>query len=185
MLGHETMGIVEEIGAGVTQVRVGDRVVDPVQHRLRQLLHVRARLHSQCETTQVARVRHRRRALRLHRALRRRSPAARPSASGCPSPTSTPDHRPDLPDDALPVPLRHPADRLAGRSSTRRCRTAAPSPCSASVRSASSPSASVSTAAHRVIAVDPGPRAAGAWRSGTASRRSTSTDDIADVISRS
>ena len=54
ILGHEPMGVVEEVGSEVSQIKAGDRVVVPVQHRVRGLLDVRpAALHSQCETTQV------------------------------------------------------------------------------------------------------------------------------------
>ena len=37
VLGHENMGIVEETGAGVDRISVGDRVLGAVQHRLRHL----------------------------------------------------------------------------------------------------------------------------------------------------
>ena len=43
ILGHEPMGIVEEVGSAVTDIAAGDRVVIPVQHLLRRLLHVRHR----------------------------------------------------------------------------------------------------------------------------------------------
>ena len=43
ILGHEPMGIVEEVGAAVTHIAPGDRGRGPVQHLVRALLHVRAR----------------------------------------------------------------------------------------------------------------------------------------------
>jgi threonine dehydrogenase-like Zn-dependent dehydrogenase len=38
VLGHEAMGVVEEVGSAVEHIRPGDRVVVPLQHLLRQLL---------------------------------------------------------------------------------------------------------------------------------------------------
>jgi threonine dehydrogenase-like Zn-dependent dehydrogenase len=52
VLGHETMGIVEEIGAGVTRVRVGDRVVIPFVIACGACFMCTRGLHTQCETTQ-------------------------------------------------------------------------------------------------------------------------------------
>ena len=40
ILGHEPMGIVEEVGSEVSSVAVGDRVVIPFQISVRPLLHV-------------------------------------------------------------------------------------------------------------------------------------------------
>lgn len=53
VLGHETMGIVEEVGAGVTRVKVGDRVVIPFVIACGACFMCDRGLHSQCETTQV------------------------------------------------------------------------------------------------------------------------------------
>lgn len=52
VLGHETMGVVEEVGAGVTRVRVGDRVVIPFVIACGTCFMCRRGLHTQCETTQ-------------------------------------------------------------------------------------------------------------------------------------
>jgi threonine dehydrogenase-like Zn-dependent dehydrogenase len=52
VLGHETMGVVEEVGAGVTRVRVGDRVVIPFVIACGDCFMCRRGLHTQCETTQ-------------------------------------------------------------------------------------------------------------------------------------
>lgn len=53
VLGHETMGVVEEVGTGVTRVKVGDRVVIPFVIACGECFMCRRGLHSQCETTQV------------------------------------------------------------------------------------------------------------------------------------
>ncbi len=53
ILGHEPMGIVEEVGAGVTELRAGDRVVVPFNVSCGTCHMCGQGLHSQCETTQV------------------------------------------------------------------------------------------------------------------------------------
>ncbi|MFJ9471650.1 zinc-dependent alcohol dehydrogenase [Streptomyces caniferus] len=53
ILGHEPMGIVEEVGSGVTALSVGDRVVVPFNVSCGTCWMCRRGLHSQCETTQV------------------------------------------------------------------------------------------------------------------------------------
>ncbi|HEX3833032.1 MAG TPA: zinc-dependent alcohol dehydrogenase [Solirubrobacteraceae bacterium] len=53
VLGHEPMGIVEEIGPGVTELGVGDRVVIPFNVSCGDCWMCGHGLHSQCETTQV------------------------------------------------------------------------------------------------------------------------------------
>ncbi|MDX3771394.1 glutathione-dependent formaldehyde dehydrogenase [Streptomyces sp. NBC_01707] len=53
ILGHEPMGIVEEVGAEVTGVRPGDRVVVPFNVSCGTCFMCNRGLHSQCETTQV------------------------------------------------------------------------------------------------------------------------------------
>ena len=53
VLGHEPMGIVEETGAGVTEVAAGDRVVIPFNVACGHCWMCGEGLHSQCETTQV------------------------------------------------------------------------------------------------------------------------------------
>jgi len=53
ILGHEPMGIVEETGAGVTELAVGDRVVIPFNVACGHCWMCGEGLHSQCETTQV------------------------------------------------------------------------------------------------------------------------------------
>ncbi|HYI58557.1 MAG TPA: zinc-dependent alcohol dehydrogenase [Microlunatus sp.] len=53
VLGHEPMGIVEEIGSEVTRLAVGDRVVIPFQISCGRCFMCDRSLYSQCETTQV------------------------------------------------------------------------------------------------------------------------------------
>ncbi|WP_300011697.1 zinc-dependent alcohol dehydrogenase [Pseudonocardia sp.] len=53
ILGHEPMGVVEEVGSEVTAVRPGDRVVVPFNVSCGTCHMCSDGLHSQCETTQV------------------------------------------------------------------------------------------------------------------------------------
>jgi threonine dehydrogenase-like Zn-dependent dehydrogenase len=53
ILGHEPMGVVVEVGAGVTKLSVGDRVVIPFNISCGECFLCRRGLQSQCETTQV------------------------------------------------------------------------------------------------------------------------------------
>ena len=53
ILGHEPMGIVEEVGSSVSHIRPGDRVVIPFNISCGHCFMCDAGLHSQCETTQV------------------------------------------------------------------------------------------------------------------------------------
>jgi threonine dehydrogenase-like Zn-dependent dehydrogenase len=53
ILGHEPMGVVEEVGGEVTHLRPGDRVVVPFNVACGQCFMCGNDLHSQCETTQV------------------------------------------------------------------------------------------------------------------------------------
>jgi threonine dehydrogenase-like Zn-dependent dehydrogenase len=53
ILGHEPMGIVEEVGADVTELAPGDRVVVPFNVSCGTCFMCSRGLHSQCETTQV------------------------------------------------------------------------------------------------------------------------------------
>ncbi|WP_307169195.1 zinc-dependent alcohol dehydrogenase [Streptomyces sp. B3I7] len=54
ILGHEPMGIVEEVGPEVTNLRPGDRVVVPFQIACGHCWMCSAGLYTQCETTQVS-----------------------------------------------------------------------------------------------------------------------------------
>ncbi|MCU1592891.1 MAG: Alcohol dehydrogenase GroES domain protein [Frankiales bacterium] len=52
VLGHEPMGIVEEVGADVTHIKVGDRVVVPFNISCGSCWMCSRQLYAQCETTQ-------------------------------------------------------------------------------------------------------------------------------------
>src|SRR3954469_15248610 len=52
VLGHEPMGIVEEVGSAVTTLSVGDRVVIPFVIACGECYMCRRGLTTQCETTQ-------------------------------------------------------------------------------------------------------------------------------------
>ena len=53
ILGHEPMGIVEEVGSAITDLAAGDRVVIPFQIACGGCFMCGQGLHTQCETTQV------------------------------------------------------------------------------------------------------------------------------------
>src|SRR5216110_794557 len=55
ILGHEPMGIVEEVGPGVTHIRRGDRVVIPFNISCGECWMCERERYAQCETTQVRR----------------------------------------------------------------------------------------------------------------------------------
>ena len=53
VLGHEPMGVVEEVGSAVGELKVGDRVVVPFQISCGTCWMCSRQLFTQCETTQV------------------------------------------------------------------------------------------------------------------------------------
>ena len=153
ILGHEPMGIVEEVGAGGHRPRGRRPRRGPVQHRVRALLDVRRGPALAVRDDPGPRARHGRGAVRLHQALR--PGAGRPGASSCASrhahyaPIKVPDGPPDdrflFLSDVLPTAWQ--AVEYAERPGRRHGAS-----CSASARSATWPRASPSTtgrAGHR------------------------------------
>ena len=55
ILGHEFMGVVQEVGAAVTRVRKGDRVVVPFTISCGQCFYCNRKLFAACETTNTGR----------------------------------------------------------------------------------------------------------------------------------
>ncbi|HEX8346225.1 MAG TPA: zinc-dependent alcohol dehydrogenase [Actinoplanes sp.] len=53
VLGHEPMGVVQEVGSGVSNLRPGDRVVIPFNISCGHCWMCERQLYAQCETTQV------------------------------------------------------------------------------------------------------------------------------------
>ncbi|GIJ27873.1 glutathione-dependent formaldehyde dehydrogenase [Micromonospora qiuiae] len=53
VLGHEPIGVVEEVGPGVTRIKPGDRVVVPFNIACGSCWMCQRQLYAQCETTQV------------------------------------------------------------------------------------------------------------------------------------
>ena len=70
VLGHEAMGVVEEVGADVTNLTPGDRVVIPFNISCGHCWMCNRGLYAQCETTQVRGAGQGRGAVRLHVAVR-------------------------------------------------------------------------------------------------------------------
>ena len=146
VLGHEPMGIVEEVGSEVAELAPGDRVVIPFQVSCGHCFMCEQGLQTQCETTQV-----REQGMgatlfgytRLYGEPARRPGRAPARPAGAVHPhqgAGGPARR------ALRLPLRRAADRVAGASSTPPSRTAARSACSGSDRSATWPAGSPRTA---------------------------------------
>ena len=83
ILGHEPMGIVEAVGAEVPDLAPGDRVVIPFNISCGHCCMCDHGPADAVRDDPGPRAGHGRRAVRLHQALRRRSPAARPSSCAC------------------------------------------------------------------------------------------------------
>ena len=80
IIGHEPMGIVEEVGAAVTELKAGDRVVLPFNISCGTCWMCGQGLYSQCETTQNTEAK-KGAASTATRTCTAASPAARPSTS--------------------------------------------------------------------------------------------------------
>jgi len=144
ILGHESMGIVEEVGADCGDLRVGDRVSIPFQISCGHCWMCAQHLYTQCETTQV-REQGTGAALFGFSKLYGQVPGGQAEYLRVPQAQFTHVKLPEGPADDRFAYLGHPADRMAGGWSTQRFRTAAPSSCSASVRWATSPAGSART----------------------------------------
>jgi len=87
VLGHEPMGVVEEVGGDVSNASVGDRVVVPFNIACGRCYMCERGLQSQCETTQV----HEQgcgAGCSATRSSTARFRAVRPSSCACPTPTT-------------------------------------------------------------------------------------------------
>ena len=120
ILGHEPMGIVEEVGSEVTHIKPGDRVVIPFNISCGSCWMCARGLFAQCETTQV-REQGKGAALFGYTSLYGSVPGGQAEYLRVPQahfgPIKVPDERPGR---AVPVPLRRAADRLAGGALRRR-----------------------------------------------------------------
>ena len=115
ILGHEPMGIVEEVGAEVYRHRARRPGGRPVQHRVRPVLDVRARALRPVRDDAGAQAREGRGAVRLHEALR-----SSPGRPGGVSARAAGALRADqgaggAARRAIRLPLGRSTDRLAGR----------------------------------------------------------------------
>ena len=174
ILGHEPMGVVEEVGPGVTRPQGRRPGGHPVQRLLRRLLDVRPGPALAVRDDPEPRPGHRRVAVRLHQALR----AGPRRAGGVPA---RPVRRQAADQGArgaagraLPLPLRRACPPRGRASSTPTCPTAERCWSSASARSATWPRRIGQHQGKRVIAHRPRARAARARPRAAASRRSTS-----------
>src|ERR1043166_3291485 len=82
VLGHEPMGVVEEVGAAVERLQPGDRVVVPFNIACGDCFMCSRHLYAQCETTQV-REHHKGAALFGYTKLYGEVPGAQASTSAC------------------------------------------------------------------------------------------------------
>ena len=115
VLGHEPMGIVEEVGSEVSHIKAGDRVVIPFNISCGDCWMCKQKLFAQCETTQV-REQEKGASLFGYTKLYGEVPGGQAEYLRVPQahfgPIKVP--REQRPRRALPLPLRRAADRLAG-----------------------------------------------------------------------
>ena len=122
ILGHEPMGIVEEVGSEVTHIKPGDRVVIPFNISCGSCWMCDARAVRAVRDDPGPRAGQGRVAVRLHLAVRLgagRAGRVPAGAAGALRPDQGAGGRAGR---AVPVPLRRAADRLAGRAVRRRPR---------------------------------------------------------------
>ena len=114
ILGHEPMGIVEEVGSEVTHIEPGDRVVIPFNISCGHCFMCDQQLYAQCETTQV-REYGKGAALFGYTKLYGQVPGGQAELLRVPQAQFGPIKVPRRPARrALPVPLGRAADGLAG-----------------------------------------------------------------------
>ena len=134
ILGHEPMGIVQEVGADVVHIKPGDRVVIPFNIACGHCYMRDQRLFSQCETTQV-RDQNKGAALLGYTKLYGQVPGGQAGTCACPRRTSArsrcPRGHPTSASCICPMFCRRPGRR----SSTRPSPTAGRSPSTGSGRS--------------------------------------------------
>ena len=122
ILGHEPMGIVEEVGAEVTHIRPGDRVVIPFNISCGHCWMCARGFFAQCETTQV-REQGKGAALFGYTKLYGQVPGGAGRVPAGAAGAVRPDQGARrAPGRAVPVPLRRAAPRRGRRSSTPTCR---------------------------------------------------------------
>ena len=115
ILGHEPMGIVEQVGDAVTHVQPGDRVVIPFNISCGHCFMCDRGLFSQCETTQV-RSEGKGAALLGYTQLYGRVPGGQARVPAGPAGPLRPDQGLERGTGReVPVPLRRAAHRVAGR----------------------------------------------------------------------
>ena len=180
ILGHEPMGIVEEVGSEVTEPRRRRPGRHPVPDLLRPLLHVR-------RSSSTPSARRPRSATRAWAPRCSATPSSTAQVPGRPGRVPAGAAGPVHPHQgarrsagrAVRLPLRRAADRVAGGRVRRRSRRAAASSCSVSARSATWPPGSPSTRAPAGDRRRPRARAArarpAARRRGARPRRASTT----------
>ncbi len=134
VLGHEAMGVVEEVGAGAGRLKVGDRVVVPFNISCGSCWMCTRGLFAQCETTQNTKV-GKGASLFGYTELYGSVPGGQAFAS--PKPTSVPSSSPTGPPTSVSCTSPTSSPPPGRPSSTQTSRPGGPSPSSASVPSAS------------------------------------------------